>query len=108
MEQVPQSVAVLSPLSDYHAELNNAGDEIELVYPIGETWQMFTEKWSQTCAFTPKHNPILYTVLDVATRQKIEDASLTKDCIRKLSISIESDDATTATSDICFSTKTSQ
>lgn len=89
---MPISVAKLSHLSDYYAELNNAGIEIGLVRPVGETWEMFTEKWSQTCAFTTKHNPIPYSVLDVVTRQKIEDASLTKECIRKLSVSIESDD----------------
>jgi len=87
-EQVPRSVAALRPMSDYHAELIN-NDEIEL---NNESWESFVNQWIQTCAFKPKHNPILYSVLDVETKRKIDDSSLTKDCIRKLSISIESND----------------
>ena len=54
LEQVPRSVAALSPLVDYTCELNNApgGDDIELLTE-GETWESFTSHWLQTCAYVP-------------------------------------------------------
>jgi hypothetical protein len=57
LEQVPRSVAKLSPLVDYTAELHNAphADDIQLVAPHDETWDSFKEQWSQTCAWEPKH-----------------------------------------------------
>lgn len=54
LEQVPQSVAALSPLVDYTCELNNApgSDDVELLTE-GETWESFTSNWLQTCAYIP-------------------------------------------------------
>ena len=54
LEQVPRSVAALSPLVDYTCELNNApgNDDIELLTE-GETWESFTSHWLQTCAYVP-------------------------------------------------------
>jgi hypothetical protein len=48
IEQVPKSVKVLSPLVDYHVELNNApnAQDIELVTP-DETWESFQSQWIQ-------------------------------------------------------------
>ena len=48
IEQVPESVAELSPLVDYHIELLNdpKTPDIEIVTP-GETWEHFTAQWIQ-------------------------------------------------------------
>lgn len=47
MEQVPKSVAILSPLVDYHVELRNAPNvDIEIVTP-DETWESFESHWIQ-------------------------------------------------------------
>jgi hypothetical protein len=57
LDQVPRSVEKLSSLVDYTAELHNApqADDIQLVAPHGEAWDSFKERWSQTCAWEPKH-----------------------------------------------------
>jgi len=54
MEQVPRSVKILSPLSDYFAELNNAPgkSDIELLTE-GECWDTFRSQWLQLCKFVP-------------------------------------------------------
>jgi hypothetical protein len=36
----------LAPLVDYYAELNNAA-EVELVKPLGSTWEDFRDVWNQ-------------------------------------------------------------
>ena len=46
LEQVPRSVEMLAPLVDYYAELNNAA-EVELVKPVGNTWDDFRDVWIQ-------------------------------------------------------------
>ena len=48
IQQVPLSVAELSPLVDYHIELQNdpKTTDIEIVTP-GETWENFTSQWVQ-------------------------------------------------------------
>ena len=54
LEQVPRSVAALSPLVDLTCELYNAPgkDDIELLTE-GETCESFTSHWLQTCAYVP-------------------------------------------------------
>lgn len=48
LQQVPYSVKRLSPLVDYHAEINNPPDtdDVELKTP-GETWESFRKQWLQ-------------------------------------------------------------
>jgi hypothetical protein len=46
LDQVPRSVDILAPLVDYYAELNNAA-EVELVKPLGSTWEDFRDVWNQ-------------------------------------------------------------
>ena len=53
IEQVPKSVAILAPLTDYFCELHNpCGADIEIVTE-GETWDHFQNQWLQTCAWVP-------------------------------------------------------
>ena len=49
LEQVPRSVEILSPLVDYYAEINNddGTPDVELVKPIGSTWEEFKATWLQ-------------------------------------------------------------
>jgi len=46
LEQVPKSVKILAPLVDYHVELRNDSDEVEIATP-GETWETFQSQWIQ-------------------------------------------------------------
>jgi len=50
LEQVPKSIKVLGPMSDFFCELNNApgAPDIELLTE-GEDWESFRTQWSQTC-----------------------------------------------------------
>lgn len=71
LEQVPRSVAALSPLVDYTCELNNAPgkDDIELLTE-GETWESFTSHWVQTCAYVPggrKQRPKVMETFETGT-----------------------------------------
>ena len=95
MEQVPKSVKLLGPLTDYFAELDNSPekDDIELITPKNETWAHFSNKWLQTCALRPKQKLVLYSKLDVITRQMIDRSSLTKERIRKLSMELDGSDS---------------
>lgn len=51
MEQVPKSVQVLKPMSDFYAELHNAenGGRIQLRTDEGLTWESFRDNWIQGC-----------------------------------------------------------
>lgn len=51
LEQVPKSVQVLKPLSDFFAEIHNApaAQDLEL-RAKGQTWESFRRAWAQTCA----------------------------------------------------------
>ena len=48
LEQVPKSVQQLAPLVDYHVEVRNVPNaiDIELITP-GETWESFQKQWIQ-------------------------------------------------------------
>lgn len=49
LRQVPESVKVLGPLSDFYCELNNPPDnDIELLTE-GLDWDTFSSLWSQSC-----------------------------------------------------------
>uniref|UniRef100_A0A7S2I1W7 Zeta toxin domain-containing protein n=1 Tax=Helicotheca tamesis TaxID=374047 RepID=A0A7S2I1W7_9STRA len=50
LEQVPKSIQILGPLSDFFAELNNSpdNDDIELMTE-GLSWDEFRRQWDQTC-----------------------------------------------------------
>jgi adenylylsulfate kinase-like enzyme len=48
-EQVPRSVARLSPLTDYTINLNTDGPEPAVGSPPGETWVSFARQWAQEC-----------------------------------------------------------
>lgn len=91
MEQVPHSVEKLKLLSDYCAELKNDNDVV-LVSPTGQSWKEFADIWQQNCLLSPDHKPIPLTNMDSTTRRRIEDSTLSKECIWKLSMSIERDD----------------
>mmetsp|Transcript_14316 Transcript_14316/g.21193 ORF Transcript_14316/g.21193 Transcript_14316/m.21193 type:complete len:414 (-) Transcript_14316:100-1341(-) len=97
LEQVPKSVNILGPLTDYFAELDNSPqkENIELITPKAETWDHFSNNWLQTCAFRPKQKLILFSKLDVITRQMIDRSSLTKERIRKLSMELDGSDSDT-------------
>lgn len=49
LEQVPKSVEILAPLVDYYAEINNPEKtpDVELVKPVGSSWDDFRKKWLQ-------------------------------------------------------------
>lgn len=50
MDQVPKSVATLSPLVDFAVDIHNyGGADVDLVTP-GMNWKSFTTMWSRaTC-----------------------------------------------------------
>lgn len=50
LEQVPKSVQILGPLSDYFCEVHNAGGtrDIQLTTE-GQTWESFQNNWVQSC-----------------------------------------------------------
>jgi hypothetical protein len=53
LRTVPASVKILAPYVDYHVELSNAANEEIKLVTEGETWDHFTSKWLQTCAWVP-------------------------------------------------------
>ncbi|CAJ1913409.1 unnamed protein product [Cylindrotheca closterium] len=55
LDQVPKSVKILAPQVDYYAEVNNPEKvpDVELVKPVGSTWEDFRKTWLQTVAYVP-------------------------------------------------------
>jgi len=63
LEQVPKSVKILAPLTDYFCELDNSpdADDIE-IRTEGQDWAKFQSNWLQTCAWVPgKRKKLLST-----------------------------------------------
>lgn len=61
MQQVPRSVAILAPLVDYYAEINNPPDavDVELVKPVGSSWEEFGRQWVQEVAFADNREKVI-------------------------------------------------
>jgi len=55
LAQVPESVKLLRPQTDYFCEIHNAPDseEVELA-THGITWDSFRDNWAQTCPWPPR------------------------------------------------------
>jgi len=49
MEEVPKSVKILRPLSDYFCELHNAPDRDITIRTNGISWESFRSNWAQSC-----------------------------------------------------------
>lgn len=55
LTQVPESVKLLAPLTDYFCELHNAPNSRDVVLATdGITWDSFRDNWAQTCPWPPK------------------------------------------------------
>lgn len=50
LENVPRSIDILTPLSDFFCEISNDDDHLRLVKPYGMTWDLFRDIWDQSCA----------------------------------------------------------
>jgi hypothetical protein len=70
MEQVPRSVDILSPLVDYHAEINNPADadDVELVKPKDSSWEEFKRQWAQTVAYAENGHMVLKKAVNSKNR----------------------------------------
>lgn len=49
LENVPRSIDILTPLSDFFCEINN-DDDIHVVQPVGMTWDSFRRNWDSSCS----------------------------------------------------------